>query len=94
MSLQAAVNEITIKVIGIIDESMIKPISQPDLTPAVESNLYDDLGLDSMDHIDIICDLETEFEISIELNEFVKVQTVQDVIDFIVKIIMKDMKVK
>ena len=50
-----------------------------------ESNLRDDLGLDSFGAIQILFDLEEKYGIEIEDENLVKFKTVGDVVDFIEK---------
>ena len=49
----------------------------------LESNLKDDLGIDSLSSIELALEIESEFDIKIEDEELMKLQTVQDVIDII-----------
>ena len=50
--------------------------------PSNDSKLVDDLGLDSLDHVLLICDIEEKFLIKVpkKYNTY-KYETVQDVID-------------
>ena len=54
-----------------------------DVQPA--SHLYDDLGLDSLDVVEVIMAFEDEFEIEIEEEDAEKCRTVQDIIDYLVR---------
>ncbi|MDO4280913.1 MAG: acyl carrier protein [Peptococcaceae bacterium] len=45
---------------------------------------FHDLGIDSLDTVDLLMELEDKLDISIELNE--KVETVGDLVHFIEKI--------
>jgi len=49
----------------------------------LESKLIDDLGLDSLDTVELIIELETEFKICIEDSEAFELKTVKDVITMI-----------
>jgi acyl carrier protein len=52
-----------------------------------ESKLRDDLGLDSLDIIEIIMELEKEYIITIPDEFHEKVSTVNDAIEYITKLI-------
>lgn len=46
----------------------------------LESNLKDDLGIDSLAAVELSLELETEFDIRIEDEELAKLVTVQDIV--------------
>lgn len=48
-----------------------------------EASFIDDLGADSLDTVQLIMELESEFDIEIPDEESAKIKTVQDAIDFI-----------
>lgn len=50
-----------------------------------ESNLAEDLGADSLDAVELIMAIEDHFEISINEEDAVGLQTVQDIINYIEK---------
>jgi acyl carrier protein len=50
-----------------------------------ESKFVEDLGADSLDVVEMIMALEEKFEIEIPDSEAEKIQTVQDVVDYIEK---------
>ena len=50
-----------------------------------EGHLYDDLGIDSLDLVEVVMALEEEFEIVIEEDDAEKWRTVQDIIDYLVR---------
>ncbi len=50
-----------------------------------ESRFVEDLGADSLDVVEMIMALEEKFEIEIPDSEAEKIQTVQDVVDYIAK---------
>ena len=58
-----------------IEESMI----------TIESNLVDELNADSLDIVELIMDLEQEFDISIPDEDLPKVVTVNDIVSYIEK---------
>ncbi len=47
------------------------------------SHIVDDLGADSLDAIELVMDIEKEFDISIADEEANKIETVQDIIDVV-----------
>jgi acyl carrier protein len=51
----------------------------------MESRLVDDLKADSLDVVELIMDLEQEFDIEIPDEELPKVQTVADIVDYVEK---------
>ena len=50
---------------------------------ALESNLKDDLDIDSLDAVELVMELEDTFGVKIEDVEAQKFATVKDVVDFI-----------
>ncbi len=48
-----------------------------------ENNLFDDLGMDSMDCVEMVLAIEEDFYIDIPDQEAGKLQTVQAVIDYV-----------
>ena len=58
-----------------IDPGTIKP----------ESKLVDDLKTDSLDIVELIMDLEQEFDVEIPDEELPKIQTVADIIGYLEK---------
>lgn len=56
-------------------------IDKDEITP--ETSLQDDLHLDSLDLIEYVVILEHEFDVDIPDEEMPKLQTVQDVVNYI-----------
>ena len=50
---------------------------------ALESNLRDDLGVDSVDIWDISSRMEEEFKIEVKENDLLGITTVQDVVNLV-----------
>ena len=70
------IKEIIVEQLGIdIDVNQITP----------DTDLVDDLGLDSLDMVELIMEFEDEFEIEIMDMEAEEIKTVQDVINCIKK---------
>lgn len=68
-------------VIDIISNILHTPVE--DITP--ESDLSEDLKTDSLDYVEIIMGLEDEFIIKIPDDDYDKLRTVQDMIDYVEK---------
>jgi acyl carrier protein len=51
----------------------------------LEASIKDDLGADSLDVVDLIMELEDEFEMEISDEEAEKITTVGDVVEYINK---------
>ncbi|MBU5482750.1 acyl carrier protein [Clostridium sp. MSJ-11] len=67
------------KVKNIISEQL--GISSEEIT--MDSSFIDDLGADSLDVVELIMALETEFDLEIPDEEAEKISTVGDVVDYI-----------
>ncbi len=49
----------------------------------LKSNITDDLGVDSIDIVDLVMSLEDEFELEMSDDDISKVKTVGDIVDYI-----------
>ena len=49
----------------------------------MESRLIDDLKADSLDIVELVMDLEQEFDVEIPDEDLPKVQTVADIVNFL-----------
>jgi len=58
-----------------VEESLISP----------EANFYEDLGLDSLDAIDLIVTLNNFYNIEVEPTESEEIRTVQNLIEIVKK---------
>ena len=67
------------RVIEIIVEQL--GVGEDEVTP--EASFVDDLGADSLDLVELIMAMEEEFSLEISDEEAEKIQTVQDVINYI-----------
>ncbi len=72
--------EIAKKARELIAESLA--VSPDEISP--ESSFIDDLGADSLDIVELVMEIEKQFELEIPDDEAEKIATVQDVIDYIV----------
>ncbi len=55
-------------------------------TIALDTNLVDDLGADSLDVVELIMSIEDEFGVSISDEEAANLITVQKIVDFVEKL--------
>lgn len=69
-----------------METNILKIISQyieSDKKATKEKYLIEDLGLDSLKMMQIICDIEEQYRIEIQYSNLVNILTVQDFIDLI-----------
>lgn len=59
-------------------------ISAEKLTPT--ANLYEDLGLDSLDAVDMLVHLEEAFKIKVDGERLMEVRTLQNVYDLVAEV--------
>ena len=71
--------EIVEKVIGIVSEQM--GVDRAEITR--ETSFVNDLNADSLDTVELVMELEDEFEMSIPDDEAEKLQTVGQAVDYI-----------
>ncbi|MGE3314628.1 MAG: acyl carrier protein [Planctomycetaceae bacterium] len=67
------------RVIGIVSEQLSVPREEVSRT----SSFVDDLKADSLDVVELVMELEDEFEITIPDDDYDKIRTVGDAIDYI-----------
>lgn len=67
------------KVIGIVSEQLNVP--KEEITRA--SSFVDDLKADSLDVVELVMEFEDEFEITIPDDDYEKIRTVGDAIEYI-----------
>jgi len=72
--------EIAQKARELIAESL--GVSPDEIRP--ESSFIDDLGADSLDIVELVMEIEKQFELEIPDEEAEKISTVQDAVDYIV----------
>ena len=67
------------KVIGIVSEQLSVPKDEV----KAESHFVDDLKADSLDVVELVMEFEDEFEITIPDDDYEKIRTVGDAINYI-----------
>ena len=77
---EAKRQEIFLKVKEAIIEQMTLP-STTDIT--LDARLIDDLGVDSLDTVELVMELEERFEIEIPDEDAELMKTVKDIVDYI-----------
>lgn len=63
-------------------------VERLDVDPAevtMEAGIKEDLGADSLDAVDLIMEVEDEFQVSIEDEEAERITTVGDIVEYINK---------
>jgi acyl carrier protein len=70
---------------GVID--VLKNVSRRPIEPTLASDLVADLGLDSLQVLEVIAELEDRFDISIPLNDVPATRTVAQVIGEVTRIV-------
>jgi len=68
-----------------VREIIAKQLDVDASTITMESKLVDDLKADSLDVVELIMDLEQEFDIEIPDEQLPKVRTVGDIVDYLEK---------
>ena len=71
------------KVIGIISEQL--SLREEDIS--TDARFVDDLGADSLDIVELIMEMEEEFDVEIPDEGIEKMLTVQNVVDYISQIL-------
>ena len=57
-----------------VDEELIQP----------ESNLRETLGLDSLDYVDLVVEVESNFGFKVKPEDFAEIHTFQDFYDYVI----------
>jgi acyl carrier protein len=64
---------------------LVNDFEVPEEKISLEANLFENLELDSIDALDMIATLESEYNLKVDEEELKKIRTVQDIINYIVK---------
>ncbi len=75
----AEISDVAERIIEIVAEKLGKP--KEDLTP--EKSLIKDLGADSLDMVELMMDVEDEFDLAIPEGEAQKIVTIADAIKYV-----------
>jgi len=67
------------KVIEILAEKLDKDASEIQLT----SKIKEDLGADSLDMVEIVMEIEEEFDVEVDDADTASIITVQDIVDYV-----------
>ena len=65
----------------------LEQVAGPGFKISPDTNIAEELSLDSVKVLDLVMELEDEFDISVPLNLMVDVQTVSDLITLIEKVL-------
>ena len=68
-------------VIEILAEKLDKDASEI----TAESSIKEDLGADSLDMVEIVMEIEEEFDVEVEDSDTASIITVQDIVDYVTK---------
>jgi acyl carrier protein len=68
----------------------LQQVAGSDVSITPEINIAEELSLDSVKVLDLVMELEDEFDISVPLNLMADVQTVNDLADLIEKVISEN----
>ena len=75
-------DEVTVKVKQVLSDVLLIDTIE-DIKP--ENYLVDDYGMDSLDAIDIMIQIEDEFGVDVDEGKIKNIKTVQDIIDCVNK---------
>ena len=66
-----------------LKEIIIKQFGESEKTVTLESSFVNDLGVDSLDMVELVMELEDEFDVNISDEDAEKIQTVGDAVNYI-----------
>ena len=72
MSIQSRIISLTAKQLGLGEDEV-----------SLDSNFMDDLGADSLDTVELVMNIEEEFEIEIPDNEVSEMHTVKSMLNYV-----------
>lgn len=79
-------NSIEAKVISIVSNQL--SLREDEIKG--DSRFIDDLGADSLDIVELIMEMEEEFDVEIPDEDVEKMTTVKDVVDYIAQLVSKE----
>ena len=71
------------EIIEIVNDFLVEEIEIDEAKIALEAGLKDDLGIDSLDFVDIVVIVEKKFGFKIKAEEMVNVKTLSQFYDYI-----------
>lgn len=79
------------EIVKIVNEALIKEFELDPKSVKPEAHFFQDLGLDSLDAVDMVIVLEQAFKVKMRTNyEVGKILTLKDLYDFIEELIKKN----
>jgi len=78
------------KIVTIIDDFLIEELEIEEDLIAPSAKLKDDLGIESLDFVDIAVVIEKEFSFKVKGEEMADVKTLQDLYDYIYNYLNKN----
>ena len=73
------------EILKIVTEYLVKNFEIPEEKIHLETNLFADLELDSIDALDWFATMESEMKVSIVEEELKEIRTVRDVVEYVKK---------
>jgi acyl carrier protein len=75
------------EIFNTIKDILIKDFDCDESKIKIESNLVEDLDLDSIDAVDLVVKLQTIIDKKVDPEDFKQIRTLQDVVDAVEKIV-------
>ena len=75
------------EIFNTIKEILVKDFCCEESKVKIESNLVEDLDLDSIDAVDLIVKLQSKINQKVDPEDFKQIRTLQDVVDAVEKIV-------
>ena len=75
------------EIFNTIKDILIKDFACEESKVKIESNLVEDLDLDSIDAVDLIVKLQSKINQKVNPEDFKQIRTLQDVVDAVEKIV-------
>lgn len=63
--------------------ALIRRVSSRPIEPILDSDIMADLGLDSTAVLELVAEMEDQFDIVVPLNDLPKIRTVRDVVEYV-----------
>jgi acyl carrier protein len=75
----------TDEIYKLVKNYLVNDFEVPEEKISPEANLFENLELDSIDALDMIATLESEYNLKVDEEELKKIRTVNDIVNYIVK---------